>query len=124
MSKKRQKEIKRRKNRKKKKKSFIGRLFLFLVYEVIVGGIFSLLIAFYGPFDNVKSTLVGTAMATYKHQYIATTFLSKDEINKILNKDKGISNSSLKENYGDIKIRNKYGNSVERYDINTAKFDG
>ncbi|EJE7234389.1 TPA: phosphodiester glycosidase family protein [Clostridium botulinum] len=124
MSKKRQKEIKRRKNRKKKKKSFIGRLFLFLVYEVIVGGIFSLLIAFYGPFHNVKSTLVGTAMATYKHQYIATTFLSKDEINKILNKDKGISNSNLKENYGDIKIKNKYGNSVERYDINTAKFDG
>lgn len=40
MSKKRQKEIKRRKKRKKKKKSFIGRLFLFLVYEVIVGGIF------------------------------------------------------------------------------------
>ncbi|ENK1243242.1 phosphodiester glycosidase family protein [Clostridium botulinum] len=124
MSKQRQKKIKRKKIRKKKKKSFIGRLLLFLVYEIIAGGIFSLLLAFYGPFNNVKSTLVGTAMATYKHQYIATTFLSKDEINKILNKDKGINNSISKENYGDIKIKNQYGNSVERYDISTAKFDG
>ncbi len=62
---------------------------MFLVYEIIAGGVFTLLLAFYGPFNNVKSTLVGTAMATYKHQYIATTFLSKDEINKILNKGKG-----------------------------------
>ncbi|MCR1933389.1 phosphodiester glycosidase family protein [Clostridium tepidum] len=124
MSKQRQKNVKRKKIRKKKKKSFIGRLFLFLVYEIIAGGVFTLLLAFYGPFNNVKSTLVGTAMATYKHQYIATTFLSKDEINKILNKGKEINNSISKENYGNIKIKNQYGNSVERYDISTTKFDG
>lgn len=121
MSTKRQKKKNKKRNRKK---SFIGRFFLFLIYEVIACGVFSLLIAFYGPFDNVKSTLVGTAMATYKHQYIATTFLSKDQINKILNKGKGTSNPSLEENYGDIKIENKFGNSVERYDISTTKFDG
>lgn len=39
---------------------------------------------FYGPFTWVKNTLISTAMITKTHQYLAYTFYSEEDINKIL----------------------------------------
>ncbi|WP_425544701.1 phosphodiester glycosidase family protein [Clostridium oceanicum] len=108
--------------KKRKRKKFVKRLIGFIIYEFLALIISGVLLTYYGPFKEVRSTLVGTAMATYKHQYIATLFLSKDKINEILNKDK--STPTIAENTGDIKINKNYGNSIERYDISTSKFDG
>ena len=73
-----------RKKVKKRRKFSVKMLIVFLIYELIIGAIATPLIVFYGPFKNVKRTIVGTAMATFTHQSIATTFLSKDNIDKIL----------------------------------------
>lgn len=108
--------------KKRKRKKFVKRLVGFVIYELLALIISGVLLTYYGPFKEVRSTLVGTAMATYKHQYIATLFLSKDKINEILNKDK--STPTMAENTGDIKINKNYGNSIERYNISTSKFDG
>jgi exopolysaccharide biosynthesis protein len=114
-------EKKKYKRRKKSIKSVLG----FIIYEFIIMVIIAPLIVFYGPFQNVKRTIVGTAMATFTHQYIATTFLSSNQINKILaSSEKGQTTTNEAENLSDIKINHQNDSGIERYDIHTQKFDG
>jgi len=107
--------------RKKKKKTSSQRL-LFLIYELIIVAVTLPIITFYGPFQNVKRTVVGTAMATMSHQFIATTFLSKAEIDSILNR--GAGSSAQSEALSDVKISYLNNKSIEEYDVNTSKFKG
>ncbi|MEW9095723.1 MAG: phosphodiester glycosidase family protein [Clostridiaceae bacterium] len=108
----------------KKKKKFSFKIFMFfLIFEFVFTGITAPLILFYGPFKNVRKTIVGAAMSTLSHQYIATTFLSDKKIKEILSEDvvevidqgKGIE---------EIKFNNKHDSSIERYDIDGKKFKG
>lgn len=109
----------------KRKKSLFRKLIIFVVYEFIVMAITTPLIVFYGPFENVKRTLVGTAMATFTHQYIATTFLSNDEISEILKSSKnGETTSSEAENLSRVQIAHVADKGIDRYDLHTKKFDG
>ena len=112
---------------RKKKKKISSRILLFLIYEIIVVAVTVPIITFYGPFQNVKRTVVGTAMATMSHQFIATTFLSKAEIDSILNSGTASSSagsSSQSEALSDVKISNLNDKSIEEYDVNTSKFKG
>lgn len=115
-----------KRTKKKRKKKFSAKLFgLFILYEIIFIGITSPMLVFYGPFKNVKKILVGTAMYTFKHQYIATLFLPKDEINKLLNKgDKKSNENSIKQSFEDIKIEDTGDNNIVRYNIHQDRFDG
>lgn len=118
-------ENRTKKKVRRKKKSLAKRLIVFLIYEFIVAAIVAPLLIFYGPFENVKRTMVGTAMATFSHQYIATTFLSEDEITEILNSSKnGETTSSESENLNGINIAHVADKGIDRYDIHTKKFDG
>ncbi|WP_160680005.1 phosphodiester glycosidase family protein [Clostridium sp. C8-1-8] len=83
------------------KKIFIG-FCIFFICNSIVGIIYSVPMVYYGPFGNIRDMLVTSAMRTLSHQYIATWFLSKDEIDKIINKSK-IDNSEKSE-IADISI--------------------
>lgn len=117
----------RERNRKvnKRKKSSIKTTIVFFIYMLIVGVITTPLFVFYGPFQNVKRTIVGTAMATFTHQYIATTFLSQDEINKILKSSQnGQITSSEAENLNEVKISHSGDKGIDRYDIPNKKFNG
>jgi exopolysaccharide biosynthesis protein len=60
------------------------KIMAFLSFQVIVGGIMFPILVFYGPFHNIRDTLVGTAMTTYSHQYIAKFFLSDQAIDQIM----------------------------------------
>lgn len=78
------------------------------------------LIVFYGPFDNVRRTIVGMSMSTFRAKFIATTFLSNDKINSIIGGDQS---SNDKMDMNEVKV--KYtDNSVDVEDIHTSKFDG
>ena len=77
---------KNRKMCKKNKKNKWRLAVLFIIYEIIFSIIISPFILFYGPFQNAKSRFVGTAMGSMHFNFLATTFLSQDEINKILGK--------------------------------------
>lgn len=112
--------------RAKKNKKFSAKVIVtFIIYEFIVAALTTPILVFYGPFQNVKKTIVGTAMATFTHQYIATTFLSKDEISKLIKSDQadGISGSES-ENLNTIQVSHASDKDIERYDIHTKKFDG
>ncbi|WP_123053035.1 phosphodiester glycosidase family protein [Clostridium sp. JN-1] len=111
--------------RKRKKKSSFRIVMKFIAYELLVFIIITPLLVFYGPFENVKRTIVGTAMATFSHQYIATTFLPKDKIDEILNSGKaaGVSSSEA-QNLGTVSVSHTRDKEIERYDISDSKFTG
>lgn len=61
---------------------------LFLLLQAVVAISLGIGLVFYGPFENLKELWVTTAMTTYSHQYLATLFLNKDEVNRIMEKNK------------------------------------
>jgi exopolysaccharide biosynthesis protein len=108
---------------KKKKKHRLKNFIFFLVFELIFTGVTAPLIIFHGPFTNVKKTIVGAAMTTFSHQWIAKLFLSDAEIKKIQSED---SVQTIQQgNDTLIKFQNTHDSTIERYDIsNGLKFTG
>lgn len=118
-------DVGKRRMRKRRKKSPFKTFFLFIIYELVVIVITTPLLVFYGPFKNVRNQIVGTAMATFTHQYIATLFLSKDKINQILQEEKnGQTTSAESENPNEVNISHAGDKNIKRYDIDTSKFNG
>ncbi|MDP4144618.1 MAG: phosphodiester glycosidase family protein [Bacillota bacterium] len=122
---------KREKNKDDIKKDKIRRfgwkyIAAFIVFEIIFTSVSITFLIFKGPFENVKSTVVGAAMTSLSHQYIAKMFLSDDEINKILHKDSDNkpAASNQQENVEDIKIQHSNDTKIDRYDISGKKFKG
>lgn len=105
-----------------KKRSFFRRFSICIIYQIVFVIVTMPVLVFYGPFNNVKKTIVGSAMSTFKTKYIATLFLSKASIDKIINSD-GSDSSNENMDTGQIKVKNM-DNSVNIYDIHTNKFDG
>lgn len=113
-----------------KKKKISWKLFVcFIVFEFVFSVISGPFMVYYGPFQNVKKSIVSSIMQTRTHQYLASAFLSKASIDKILGRDSGntgswTSGSSDEQNISDIKIPKKHDSSIVRYDIHAKKFDG
>ncbi|GKU27340.1 phosphodiester glycosidase family protein [Clostridium folliculivorans] len=79
----------RNKDRKKKRILKVAKHVLVLFSaNIVIGLALSIPLVYYGPFINIKEFIVTTAMTTLRHQYIATLFLSNEEINKIMDKQK------------------------------------
>ncbi len=118
------KKTQKRTDKNRRKKFSVKMLVIFMIYELLIISITTPLLAFYGPFKNVKSKLVGTAMATFTHQYIATTFLSKDKINQILKdgRSDGVS-SSESQNLSKVNVNYSNDSGIDRYEIHNSKFD-
>lgn len=75
---------KRNKNRSRKTKKFSLKLFCsFVLFQLIFAVLTAPFILLYGPFENAKSRFVGTAMGSMHYQWLATTFLSDEEIAEI-----------------------------------------
>ncbi|MBU3155250.1 phosphodiester glycosidase family protein [Clostridium estertheticum] len=110
------------KKRKKTKKRTSTLVLLFVIFELIFTTITGPFMLYYGPFKNVKSTVVGAAMTTYSLQWLATTFLSKEAIAKIMS-DQTVD-TLVQNNLDGVKVENKNDNSIERYDVKGNKFKG
>lgn len=111
---------KRRKGNKKKWKTIVA----FLVFELVFTAVTAPFVLLYGPFDNAKRIYVGSAMTTMKHQYLATTFLSKERINEILNssdeknENLGIKNNSV------VEVNGKHDDTIDLYKFENSKYNG
>ncbi|MBC7765517.1 MAG: phosphodiester glycosidase family protein [Hyphomonadaceae bacterium] len=97
-------------------------IILFIVFEMVFMGFLSFVLVYYGPFEKTRENLVTTAMTTMKHQYIATWFLSKEEIDKIMAKYRVVSYEDEVES--DIIIKNTNQNNVQLIDIKNNRFTG
>lgn len=117
------KDISRKKQNKNK---FSVKIFiLFILFEIIFTGLTAPLIVFYGPFENVKRLVVGTSISSFRAQFIAKTFLSQSDINKILGIDSAqASSDSQIQDMDEINLNNKGDKNIERYDIIGSKYKG
>lgn len=112
--------------KKRKNKKFFRGFLLFIIYEIVIIAVTSPLVLFYGPFTGVRNMVVGTAMKTFRCQYIATAFLSKYKIDQILNENKsGQISESQVQNKGGVSIEHRGDKGMEEYTIPaTTKFSG
>lgn len=117
----------------KRKKKNIGRLKMFsyfIIFQLFFSVATAPLIVYYGPFNTLKKMVVGAAMSSLNHQYIATLFLSKAQIEKIRNggisnltEDKGGNNNSSSEDLN--KIKTSFNDkSIELKKVQGKKFSG
>lgn len=107
-----------------KKKSKIKFIISFILFQIVFTGITAPFLAYYGPFENVRNTLVTTAMTTLSHQWIAELFLSKETIDKIL-KEQAVTNLSQKKDAEtEVIVSNKNDKTIERFEVNSNKFTG
>ena len=116
-------KLKKSRNTKKRTSTLVV---LFIVFELVFTAITGPFILYYGPFKNVKSTVVGAAMTTLTLQWLATSFLSDAKIKEIM-KDQSvetIAQDNLDDKTSGVKVENKDDNSIERYDIKGKKYKG
>ena len=72
------------KKRRKTKRSTSTLVILFIIFELAFTAITGPFMVYYGPFKNVKTTVVGAAMTTLTLQWLATSFLSDEKIKQIM----------------------------------------
>ncbi|WP_315080650.1 phosphodiester glycosidase family protein [uncultured Clostridium sp.] len=112
------------KNSRKKKKLRLTNILFFLIFELIFTACTFPFLLLYGPFENAKRAYVGSAMKTMSHQYLATWFLSDEQINSIIGKESSETNSETT-NVNDVKISKNKDDTIELYDItDNPKFKG
>lgn len=107
----------------KSRKHIWKNIVIFLTFEVVFTCITAPFLVFRGPFKNVTRTVVGSAMTTLSHQYIAKLFLSDAEIKSILGENK-IDNIK-QQDIDPSQFKSTHDSSIEREDISEGnKFKG
>jgi exopolysaccharide biosynthesis protein len=85
-----------------------------------------------GFFKELRELYVGTAMSTFTHQYLATTFISKEEIDRIMKKN-AVPIQTVKSNINEIKLKDdeteedpedKKEPDIDIIDISESTFSG
>lgn len=118
------KKVQTKDNKKKKKSRFSLKILIaFLVFQILFAGITGPFMLYYGPFENARNGMVGAAMSTLSHQWIATAFLSDDRIKDILGENK-IEDITQDNGEGEIELKNTNDNTIERYEIDGKSFKG
>jgi exopolysaccharide biosynthesis protein len=102
----------------------MGRLAVFLIFQLVFALITAPLIVFYGPFQHVKKTIVGSSWATLNHRWIAQTFLSDAEIEKLIGANYAINPFSDGGASGDLPIIIDHNQNVEVYNVGGPTFSG
>lgn len=69
-------------------KKFLKIFGLFLAFQIVYIPILCIGLIYYGPYTNIRDMIVTTAMTTMSHQYFATWFLSDEEIEEILKRNR------------------------------------
>lgn len=100
-------------------------LLYFIVFQLLFGVATAPIIVYYTPlFTNLRKNIVGTAMSTNSHAFIATLFLSDSQIQSILNGDGGGSaTSALSQDLSKISLSST-NNKIETINIKGNKFNG
>ena len=74
----------REKTEKKKRNKLI--LAGMAPFQIILSLLICMALVIYGPFSTVRDTFIGTAMSTSTHQYLATMFFPKKEIDAVMSR--------------------------------------
>lgn len=101
-------------------------ILLFIVFEIIFTAITAPFVIYYGPFKNVRSTIVGSAMTTLTLQWLVTSFLSDEKIKQIRSEQKieSIVQDNVDYINSGIQVEYESDNTIERYDLTSKRFKG
>ena len=119
--------IKGTKEEKRLKGKTLGlwkKLLIFLAFEAVFTAVTMPLLVFYGPFENVKRTIVGMSWNSLSHQYIAKFFLSDDAIQRIVGANAVVDPVEQGEEVRKINIGPNHSNEIKIYNIDGGSFKG
>jgi exopolysaccharide biosynthesis protein len=71
-------------------KSLGKRVLHFLLLKAAFFVLFSVLLIYYGPFNNIRDYVVSTSMNTNGYKFLSTVFLSRNQINSILSRTNSV----------------------------------
>jgi len=100
------------------------KLLIFLIFELIFTSITLPLYVFYGPFGEVKRTVVGASWRTLSHQYIAKFFLPEEEILKLLRSSHPMDPTAHGEKIAELSFEKGHSDKIEVYNIDGKDFKG
>ena len=106
------------------KQSIVKPLLLFLLFQLVFSAVTAPFLIFYGPFGNVKRSLVGASWNTLEHQYIAKFFLSDLAIEKVLQSSYAIDPLENGEEIQMLNLTGNYSDDIQVYNINGPSFNG
>jgi exopolysaccharide biosynthesis protein len=114
------------KNCGKTKKCTSALVLLFIIFQFVFTTITGPFVVYYGPFKNVKTTVVGAAMTTLTLQWLATWFLPDEKIKQIMSEQtvETIVQDNLDGANSAVKVESKNDNSIERYDVRGKRYKG
>ena len=69
-------------------------IFFTVLLQLAAAGLIGIMLVYHGPFNAIRSYIVGTAMESKSHQFLATWFLSDSEIQKIIHSGGNVSSDS------------------------------
>jgi exopolysaccharide biosynthesis protein len=95
----------------------------FIIFQILFGIATAPIIVYYSPFfTNLRKNIVGTAMSTDSHEFIATLFLSQKQIDEIIGSGKAsaamtqdLSKVNIAYKDKGIKFSHFYGNKFDGY---------
>ncbi|EMS69700.1 phosphodiester glycosidase family protein [Ruminiclostridium cellobioparum] len=109
--------------KKKKKKSKLKSFIVFLIFEFLFMSLTTPLLVFYGPFNNVKRTIIGMTWNSFTLQKIPKAFLSDNAISRILGDGYAISDLDT-EAIKMLKFGVKHTGEIELFDVESSNFKG
>lgn len=100
------------------------RFLIFFIFQFFFACITMPFYVFYGPFDEVKQTIVGASWTTLRHQYIARFFLTDEAIARIIGGSYAVDPTENGEQLQILKIGNKHNSKIEVFNIDGGDFVG
>ena len=100
------------------------RILIFLLFQFIIALVTMPVYIFYGPFEEVKATLVGASWNTLNHQYIAKFFLTDEAIQRIIGGTYAVDPTDGGEALQKLELGKKHDNEIEVYNIDGGDFEG
>ena len=100
------------------------RIFAFLIFQFVFALITMPLLIFYGPFEEVRGTLVGASWNTLNHRYIARFFLSDEAITRIIRSSFADDPTARGETLQKLDLSGGHDSTIEVYNIEGRDFEG
>ncbi|MGE5614102.1 MAG: phosphodiester glycosidase family protein [Bacillota bacterium] len=110
--------------KKRTSKSITKRFLIFFLFQFVFACITMPFYVFYGPFEEVKRTIVGASWNTLRHRYIARLFLSDEAIAEIIGGSYAIDPTSLGEELEKLEFGDSHDSRIELFNIDGSDFKG
>ncbi|MEN8906150.1 MAG: phosphodiester glycosidase family protein [Clostridiales bacterium] len=108
----------------KSKMSFMKKLILFTLFNLLFSLITGPFIVFYGPFENVKQSVIGIFVTSTNYEYVAKLFLSTKDIKEIMSDIQAVDPTKSGEEIEKLSFSEDKEDKIDLYNIEGDGFVG